>query len=188
MTDAPICLTSISRQRRKAAAVVSAGLIMSAGIMAAGAALGYRINMTPSEPLGLWRIRPLERPVAVGDLIFICPPPAAQFVEALSRGYLRSGLCQFGYAPLIKTIVAAQGQHIEIDTDVRVDGVRIADSRVVQTDGKGRALQLHAGGIVPVGNVFLHSPYSASWDSRYFGPIPVSGVLGLAQELLTYAP
>ncbi|MGO7748441.1 conjugal transfer protein TraF, partial [Rhizobium ruizarguesonis] len=26
------------------------------------------------------------------------------------------------------------------------------------------------------------------YDSRYFGPLPVSGILGLAQKVLTYAP
>ncbi|MGO6944738.1 conjugal transfer protein TraF, partial [Rhizobium johnstonii] len=28
-----------------------------------GLAGGYRINLTPSEPLGVWRIVPLHRPV-----------------------------------------------------------------------------------------------------------------------------
>lgn len=56
---------------------------------------------------------------------------------------------------------------------------------MVRADEKGRALQPAAGGTVPADSVFLYSPYSASWDSRYFGSIPASGVLGLAEEVLT---
>ncbi|MEO5326378.1 conjugative transfer signal peptidase TraF [Mesorhizobium sp. CC13] len=188
MTYALFCRRSVLRHRRRTVAAVFAGLALSVGILAAGAIAGYHINFTPSEPLGFWRVRPLERPIAVGDLVFICPPGTAQFAEARARGYLRRGLCSAGVAPLIKTVIAIEGQRIEIDTDVRVDGRRISESGVVSKDGKGRALDAHAGGIVPAGNVFLHSPYSASWDSRYFGPIPASGVLGLAEEVLTYAP
>lgn len=188
MTDAPDCPESISRQRRRGVAAVSAGLALLVGIIAAGGAAGYRINVTPSEPLGIWRIRLLERPVAVGDLVFICPPAMEAFSEARARGYLRHGLCPAGVAPLIKTVIATTGQRVEIGADVRVDGRRIENSRVVRVDGKGRVLGAYAGGIVPVGTVFLHSPYVASWDSRYFGPIPVSGILGLAQEVLIYAP
>ncbi len=42
---------------------------------------GYRLNLTPSEPLGLWRIEALQRPVAIGDLVFLCPPTTAVFEE-----------------------------------------------------------------------------------------------------------
>lgn len=167
---------------------MSAGLVVCVTILTAGGAADYRINMTPSEPLGLWRIRPLERAVAVGDLVFICPLVAPQFVEARARGYLRRGLCPSGVAPLIKTVIAVAGQRVEVDTAVRVDGRRIENSHVMRTDGKGRGLRAYSGGIVPAGTVFLHSPFAASWDSRYFGPIAASGILGLAQKVLTYAP
>jgi conjugative transfer signal peptidase TraF len=61
---------------------------------------GYRLNLTPSEPLGLWRIEELQRPVAIGDLVILCPPTTAVFAEAWRRGYLRRGLCARGLAPL----------------------------------------------------------------------------------------
>ncbi|MDX0760458.1 conjugal transfer protein TraF, partial [Sinorhizobium medicae] len=41
---------------------------------------------------------------------------------------------------------------------------------------------------VPANYVFLHSRFAGSYDSRYFGPVPASGILGLAQEVLTYEP
>ncbi|MNI57705.1 Peptidase S26 [compost metagenome] len=80
------------------------------------------------------------------------------------------------------------GQDIAIDRNVSIDGVTLDRSLLVQHDGLGRPLRPYLGGIVPAGQVFLHSPFAGSWDSRYFGPVPVSGILGLAREVLTYAP
>lgn len=179
---------SIRRQRWKVVIGLSVGLAMSCFILAAGGAAGYRINMTASEPLGLWRIRPMERRVAVGDLVFICPPRTQVFSEARERGYLRRGLCPSSDAPLIKMVIATEGQRIEIGIAVSIDGLRIPQTTVARADGKGRLLHGDAGGNVPAGSVFLYSPFAASWDSRYFGPIPASGILGLAEEVLTYAP
>jgi type IV secretory pathway protease TraF len=65
----------------------------SSTLAAAAFTGGYRLNLTPSEPLGLWRIEKLQRPVAIGDLVFLCPPMTAVFAEARRRGYLRRGLC-----------------------------------------------------------------------------------------------
>ncbi|RUW00077.1 conjugal transfer protein TraF, partial [Mesorhizobium sp. M1A.F.Ca.IN.022.05.2.1] len=38
------------------------------------------------------------------------------------------------------------------------------------------------------GFLFLHSDFAGSYDSRYFGPIPASGLLGRARPLLTFQP
>lgn len=149
---------------------------------------GYRINLTPSEPLGLWRIVKLDRAADVGDLVFVCPPRTAVMQEARRRGYLRSGLCPGGVAPLIKSIIALPGQRVDIGIGVTVDGHRVFNSALQQRDGEGRLLTPFGGGILPPGSVSLHSPFAGSYDSRYFGPIPASGILGLAQQVLTYAP
>ncbi len=149
---------------------------------------GFRVNLTPSEPLGLWRIVKPDRPILVGDLIFICPPDTDAMREARARGYLRFGLCAGGVAPLIKMVMATSGQTIEIRDDVRVDGRPLPHSRVAPVDGQGRQMVQYEGGVVPPGTVFLHSAFSGSFDSRYFGPLPMRGILGLAQEVWTYAP
>lgn len=149
---------------------------------------GLRVNLTPSYPLGLWRIEPLARPVALGDRIFICPPQVAVFELARERGYLGRGLCPGWFSPLIKTVVAIAGQHVDIDGDIAVDGIRLAHSSVRPADGEGRALAPDLGGIVPSGRLFLYSEFAGSYDSRYFGPIPATGVLGLARPLLVFDP
>lgn len=174
-----------SRRRRRAALLL---ISIPAAASALAFTLDLRINLTPSEPLGIWRIHPLARPVRVGDLVFICPPQTADMAKALGRGYLRVGLCPGGYAPLIKAIAASSGQRIDIGRHVRIDGQELPQSSLVSKDGKGRILTAFAGGTVPAGQVFIHSSFAGSFDSRYFGPVPASGILGFASEVLTYAP
>lgn len=176
-----------SRYRRTNGALL-VGVSLVPIISVVGWIGGYRINTTPSEPLGLWRIVSLDRPVAVGDIVAFCPPPNRLFAVARERGYLRSGSCQDGFGPLIKIVIALEGQRVEVVDRVSVDGRDVTMSRLLKVDGKGRTLQPYPGGIVPAGEMFLHSAYPGSWDSRYFGPVPTSGILGLAHEVLTYAP
>lgn len=167
--------------------LTGAGITMLA-MTSVGYVGGIRLNLTPSEPLGLWRIEALSRSVAIGDLVFICPPITAVFEQAMQRGYLRRGLCDGGVAPLIKTVAALPGQHVEITHHVVIDGQPIVASAVRARDGEGRELKPYPGGVVPSGNLFFHSPFASSYDSRYFGPVPASGVLGLARPILPVEP
>lgn len=189
MTVTALDSPAIYHQRRVAFAALSGAIVLLLAILACGELLGLRVNTTPSEPLGLWRIRPLATSsVRVGMTVFVCPPDNDTMREGLRRGYLRNGTCSGGFGPLIKTIVALSGQRIDVSDHLSVDGVEIAASRLVELDGHGRPLRPDTGGIVPPGSIYLHSNFAGSWDSRYFGPVPQSGILGLAQEVLTYAP
>lgn len=179
---------AVARQRRAALALLSVSFGVALAVIIGGSVGGLRINTTPSEPLGLWRVAPLDHPVQVGEMVFVCPPLTDVVSEGFARGYLRSGLCPGGFGPLIKTVAAVGGQDIEIAIGVTVDGRPIASSSLVSQDGQGRPLHPYVGGTIPAGFVFLHSPFPGSWDSRYFGPVPASGVLGLARQVLTYAP
>lgn len=179
---------SLRRQRRGAWVLLAAAAASALLINLACTFGGFRINMTPSEPLGLWRILPLDRDPVVGDMVFVCLPLSALVDEARARGYLRRGLCVSGYAPLIKTVVAVAGQQVEIGQTVRIDGEEVPHSVLAGRDGVGRPLISARGERIHSAHVFLHSPYPGSWDSRYFGSVPVSSVLGLASEVLTIAP
>lgn len=175
------------RHRRILQFLAGAAVVIS--VLAATAfAGGYRLNLTPSEPLGLWRIEELQRPVAIGDLVFLCPPTTAIFEEARRRGYLRRGLCAGGVAPLIKTVAALAGQRVDITDHVLIDGRLVPASSVWRTDGEGRAVNPDPGGVVPPHHLFLHSPFASSYDSRYFGPVPDSSLLGLARLVFTFDP
>jgi conjugative transfer signal peptidase TraF len=175
------------RKRRVLLFLTGSAVIIST-LAAAAFTGGYRLNLTPSEPLGLWRIEKLQRPVAIGDLVFLCPPTTAVFKAARRRGYLRRGLCPGGLAPLIKSVAALPGQHVDITDHVLIDGRLVPASSVWRTDGEGRAINPDPGGVVPPHHLFLHSPFASSYDSRYFGPVPDSGLLGLARQVLTFHP
>ncbi|NLS21269.1 conjugative transfer signal peptidase TraF [Rhizobium sp. P40RR-XXII] len=168
--------------------LLGAALTIMSGVVVAGWIGDYRLNLTPSEPLGLWRIERPDRLIEVGDLVFICPPVNPLFEKARQRGYLRHGLCAGGFAPLIKTVAALPGQRVEIGESVVIDGHLLARSVVLKTDGEGRAITSYLGGVVPPGTLFLHSSFASSYDSRYFGPIPGAGLLGLARPIFTYDP
>tara|TARA_R110002012_G_scaffold95194_1_gene230121 strand:+ start:6021 stop:6551 length:531 start_codon:yes stop_codon:yes gene_type:complete len=174
--------------RRRRIAIVTALLFLPVTLFVATYGMGLRINLTPSYPLGIWRIEMLSRAISIGDRIFICPPLTEEFRRARERGYLRRGFCPDWLSPLIKTVVALPGQSIEIGASVVIDGVNLQRSAVQPNDGSGRPITPYAGGVVPPGFLFLHSPFKGSYDSRYFGPIPADGVLGLATPILTFVP
>lgn len=174
--------------RRRRIVIVAALASFPIALFAAGYGAGLRVNFSPSYSLGLWRIHALHRDVRVGDLVFICPPLTASFDLAFERGYIRHGLCPGWRSPLIKTVVALPGQMIGIGSSVTIDGRPLPSSDLQPVDGAGWQLRRFAGGVVPVGMVFLHSDYRGSYDSRYFGPIPAAGVLGLAESVLTFEP
>lgn len=173
---------------RVAMSVLGLGAAALAALAGLGWVGGFRVNATPSYPLGLWRIVRPERAIKVGDLVFICMPPGPGLTLGLARGYLRAGLCPGGAGPLIKTVVALPGAHVEVGQSVTIDGRPLGHSRVRRVDAEGRSLAVHEGGVVPPGHLYLHSDYAGSYDSRYFGPVPDAGLLGLARPLATFDP
>ncbi len=142
----------------------------------------YRINWTASYPMGIWQIKEPDRAYKVGDLVFICPPSTRpEITEARKRGYLRPGSCPGNLAPLIKRIVATQGQLIEVGESIWIDGQPLDHSELLALDDQGRALPIHPSGPVPPAHIFVHSNHRASYDSRYFGSLPVTTIIGHAE-------
>lgn len=174
--------------RRRRTVTIAALACIPLALLGLGYGAGFRINLAPSYPLGLWRIEMLNRDVRVGDRVFICPPVTERFRQARERGYVRRGLCPGWLSPLIKTVVALPGQSVEIGTSVAIDGLALPQSAIQPRDGSGRELTPDPGGVVPPGTLFLYSTFRGSYDSRYFGPIPAAGVLGLAKPVLIFTP
>ncbi len=61
------------RKRRVLLFLTGSAVIIST-LAAAAFTGGYRLNLTPSEPLGLWRIEKLQRPVAIAIWCFYAHP------------------------------------------------------------------------------------------------------------------
>ncbi|GKT19061.1 S26 family signal peptidase [Acidovorax sp. SUPP2522] len=141
-------------------------------------------NPTDSMPVGWYRIEPirsltdeLQPPLSVGSIV-LAHLPADVAALAAQRGYLPS------HIPLLKRVGAMAPQRVCIvDGEVSIDGVPVA--AVLRADRLGRLLPSWPQCRVLVEDeLFLLSTTNpASFDSRYFGPIDVSDVIGIAQPI-----
>lgn len=148
-------------------------------------AAGVRFNLTPSVPIGLYRLR--SSSLEIGHLVATClTEPFSAF--GLERGYLRQGSCSDGASPVIKHVAASAGEVVEVTAGgVFVDGRRIQNP-APSVDSEGRNLSPLAAGSYPLSQdeLWLFSPRENSWDSRFFGPVPIDNVLGVVQPLWTW--
>ena len=139
-------------------------------------------NPTPSVARGWYWI---DRGVNVASLpvgsIVLVQLPLAVAAFADGRGYLPRGI------PILKRIGAAAPQSVCLRGDaVLVDDVQVA--RTMARDGALRPLSnWPACRRLRDGELFLLSlPHPSSFDSRYFGPITSSQVIGRARALWTW--
>ncbi|MNH39059.1 Peptidase S26 [compost metagenome] len=97
---------------------------------------------------------------------------------AAQRGYLPA------HIPLLKHVGAVAPQHVCIENrELRIDGVPVA--ALLAADRMGRPLpSWQQCRPLADGELFLLSATKpASFDSRYFGPIQATAVLGIAQPM-----
>jgi conjugative transfer signal peptidase TraF len=157
-------------------------------LLAVGNALGLLISNTDSAaPAGIYRVVSPE--VKRGDLVAACLPfDIAQ--QGLSRGYLRTGPCVGSAEPVGKIAGALPGDVIDIERDwIAVNGRRIAHSAAASHDRAGRPLAHVSWGKhrVSPGEVWLLGLNDRrSWDSRYFGPIPLANVRGRLEPIFSW--
>ncbi len=137
-------------------------------------------NPSDSMPRGWYRIRPADS-LHVGSIV-LARLPTATAALATQRGYLPSAI------PLLKRIGAMVPQRVCVEgTTVRIDDVAVAT--VMRTDGRGRPLSAwQQCRRLTHGELFLLSnTHPASFDSRYFGPVRASDVIGSALPIWTWS-
>ncbi|MEQ6699726.1 S26 family signal peptidase [Pseudomonas aeruginosa] len=141
-------------------------------------------NPSDSVPVGWYRVDPqrhgadsLPRPLSVGSVVLTTLPPDVAALAA-QRGYLPV------HVPLLKRVGAVAPQHVCIVAgQVRIDGVPVAAA--LPADRLGRLLPSwqHCRPLAE-GELFLLSVTNpASFDSRYFGPVSASAVIGIAHPV-----
>ena len=165
----------------RAALLTVAGLGLAALCAPALVQPSARIVYNPSASVarGWYRIAPLASPdsLHVGSIV-LARLPGDVAALAAQRGYLPA------HIPLLKRVGALAPQHVCIVGGVvQIDGVPAA--AVLPTDRMGRLLpswpqcrRLH-----PSELFLLNTTNPASFDSRYFGPIAASAVIGVAQPI-----
>ncbi|MFO3681287.1 S26 family signal peptidase [Pseudomonas aeruginosa] len=141
-------------------------------------------NPSDSVPVGCYRIEPLQlragslpRPLSVGSIV-LARLPADATALAAQRGYLPA------HIPLLKRVGAVAPQHVCIIAgQVRIDGVPVATALPADRLGRPLPSWRHCRPLAE-GELFLLSVANpASFDSRYFGPVNTSAVIGVARPI-----
>lgn len=140
-------------------------------------------NVTPSEPMGLYAYQNQGRTPNLGELI---------------RFRYTAPIWAYGrYAPdgsvFLKRVGAVAGEVIQIEGPqvfaCNPHGCRLL-GQALEKDSAGRALPAppaSMAGVIPAGAVYMQSvEVPNSYDSRYFGLIYQSKVLGPAYPLITW--
>jgi conjugative transfer signal peptidase TraF len=157
-------------------------------LMAIGNTFGLLISNTDSAaPAGIYRV--VSDNFQRGDLIAACLPIGiAQ--QGLVRGYLRTGACVGNAEPVGKIAGALPGDIVEIEPGwVEINGIRFKRTAVAARDSAGRPLAHVVWGVhrVRAGEVWLFGFNDRrSWDSRYFGPIPLANVHGQIKPVVVW--
>lgn len=136
-------------------------------------------NASRSAPIGLYYVQPAG--VLFVTTLVLAMPPEPLSSSLAQGGYLPRGV------PLLKRILALPGQSVCRDgLIISVDGVNVGTA--FERDRRGRALPVWRGcRTIADGEVFLmNCDEPASLDSRYFGPIPTSAIIGRAEPLWTF--
>jgi conjugative transfer signal peptidase TraF len=135
-------------------------------------------NASDSVPVGWYSIGPANA-LHVGSFVLVRLPATPRALAA-RRGYLP------WHIPLLKRIGAMAPQIVCIRNGiVRIDAVRVAVT--LPADRSGRRLTAwRQCRRIRAGELFLLSTTNpASFDSRYFGPVLTSEVIGQAQPIYT---
>jgi conjugative transfer signal peptidase TraF len=136
---------------------------------------GFRLNITNSVPVGVYRIIPsLHR----GAYVLFCLPGGAGRLS-VERGYRPRGACPDGGAPFLKQVIALPGDHVSLSASgIAVNGTLLPKTAPFAQDRSGRPLQPWTAGDFEVApdELWVGSTYN-----RY------SYVLYSLKSVLTYS-
>lgn len=140
----------------------------------------FLLNLSSSEPLGIYRLRPFNGTLRRGEIVWMkAPQKAGAFIY--ERGWLPRGW------PLLKHVMAVPGDTFCItDTTLTVNGALVGP--VTDRDRKGQPLprirgyfDVSAGSFLPVATNIANS-----FDGRYFGTVPASSIIAIATPVVTF--
>jgi len=128
-------------------------------------------NASDSVPIGFYYVR--KRQPQIGEIAVISPPDWVR-LYASSRGYLPSDVW------LLKPVFAVSGSVVcRFGRYVFVDGKHVTRAKIF--DARRRLLPVWRGcRTLKSDEIFVLAKPKNSFDSRYFGPINRSQVIGTA--------
>ena len=117
-----------------------------------------------------------------------CPPATDVFLEARRRGYLHSGACPGELEPMLKVLAGLPGDEVlQTSEALIINGRALPHSKALEEDDQGRPLPALATRrfVVRAGEGILVGDHPRSFDSRYFGSLPLAAIEGEARPVLT---
>ena len=140
----------------------------------------YWLNLSRSEPVGLYVVTPLHGNAKRGETVLMkCPQELEKYLYG--RKWLPEGW------PMFKTVGGVPGDTFCVsDAGFSVQGKVLGP--VYSTDAKGLPMPVIRGCQTIKENHFLPvaTGLKSSFDGRYFGDVPVSFVIGKARPVLTF--
>jgi conjugative transfer signal peptidase TraF len=132
----------------------------------------FRLNVSPSVPVGLYRLTAVP-PVLERGMLVLVPVPASM-QPWISR-----------WTPLLKPVAGVAGGVVTItDAELRVNGEPYGP---VYQEAHGKTLPYIRGqAVVQQGTVFLASHAPQSIDGRYFGVTQISDLTARALPVWTW--
>ena len=144
-------------------------------------AMGFRLNLTNSIPVGLYRITTLTN--LKNSFVIFCPDDRLAFKQGLKRHYISYGLCPGSYGYLMKKVVGTAGDKVTVTAEgVFINQKIIPFSKPKLIDGMHHSLpqwrtvnyQLKEDEIMT-----MTSQSEWSFDGRYYGLIHLGQIKGV---------
>lgn len=133
-------------------------------------------NKSDSAPIGWYKLNPDGAPMRDAMVAAFAPAEARNLADM--RDYLPY------HVPLLKSVWAVAGETVCSENGI-IQAPNRPDIHAAVRDGLGRNLP-HWEGCITLkdSEIFLVSTYvQNSFDSRYFGPVPINNILGTAEYL-----
>ncbi|SCC93181.1 putative Type IV secretory pathway, protease TraF [Thiomonas sp. X19] len=164
-------------------------MAMTLGAVQLATREGWRINLTESEPLGFYRLRPLQddETLSRGTKVELCPPA---WVTPRAFPFYLSGDCPGGGMPMLKTVVGVPGDSIVGSLQgVWINGRELPNSgQLLRTAAYPWIHLPHQQGrfVLGKGQYWVYGSgarpalAAQSFDSRYWGAIDIQQIRGMA--------
>jgi signal peptidase I len=133
--------------------------------------MSMEMTLLPDQYVLVDKLTPHWAPYTRGDIIVFNPP---------------SSWAEGGDVPFIKRIIGLPGDHVELrDGKVFVNGIELNEPYIFVDPGVPLRTEPQPGGasewLVPDGDLLVMGDHrNQSADSRSFGPVPISSVIGRA--------
>ncbi len=146
-----------------------------------------RFNFTPSMPIGLYYQVSHPGKLQRGQTVEVCLPRIIG-EQGLQRGYLNKGSCAGGFEPVIKELIAAPGDAVQITQE----GISVNQifyyAPFIKFDMNGQPMSSYS--IKTIKSTNQYWLYGAndpeySWDSRFYGGVDRANIQGVIRPFVT---